>query len=106
MRAGHAHREVAERLAATERLEVRVEPGELDVLRAVVGLPRDAVGHVAARDLREDRLHVRVVEAEHREPVERDLVGELHEGFLHLLVRAVVIEVLGVDVGDDGDGRA
>ena len=50
-------------------------------------------------------LHVRVIEAEHREAVERDLLDELDERVLELLVRAVVVEVLGVDVRDDGDRR-
>ena len=31
-------------------------------------------------------------------------LGERHEGVLERLLRAVVIEVVGVDVGDQGDG--
>ena len=60
---------------------------------------------MAPLDPRQDLLHVRMIHAEDSEPVEGDPVGELHEGFLHVRVRAVVIEVLGVDVRDDGDGR-
>jgi hypothetical protein len=46
-----------------------------------------------------------MVEAHHRQPVERDPVREVDERLLQRLDRAVVIEVLGIDVGDDRDGR-
>ena len=85
---------------------MRLEALEARVLRAIVGLPRDAVGHVAPLDARQDLLHVRVIEAEDAEPVERNAVRELDERVLDVLVRAVVIEVLGVDVRDDGDRSA
>jgi hypothetical protein len=49
-----------------------------------------------------------VVEAHHGEAVEGDVLDEVFEGVLDLVEGAVVVEVLGVDVGDDGDeiGRA
>ncbi len=46
-------------------------------------------------------LDVGVIEAEHGEAVERDARRELDEGLLELVVRSVVIEVLGIDVGHD-----
>ncbi len=54
----------------------------------------------------EDVLHLRVIEAEHGEAVERHARRELDERALELVERAVVVEVLGVDVGDDADRRA
>ena len=44
-----------------------------------------------------------MVDAHHREAVERDVLDEGAEGLLHRLEGPVVVEVLGVDVGDDGD---
>ena len=47
---------------------------------------------------------MRVIETGHHQAVERHAVGEADERLLDVLVVAVVVEVLGVDVGDDGDG--
>ncbi len=46
-------------------------------------------------------LYLRMVEAEHREAVERDVLDEALEGVAHPVERAVVIEMIGVDVGHD-----
>ena len=73
--------------------------------RAQIGLRREAVGGDPAGHARQDRLHARVVEAEHREAPERDAVGEGGEGVLERREAAVVVEVLRVDVGHDGDHR-
>ena len=51
------------------------------------------------------RLHHRMIDAEHGEAVERDVLDELLEGAVHRLESAVEVEMLGIDVGDDGDGR-
>jgi hypothetical protein len=50
-------------------------------------------------------LHVRLVEAHDRGAVERHLVEEGDEGVAHCLEGAVVVEVLGVHGGDDGNRR-
>ena len=50
-------------------------------------------------------MNRRVIQTQHREPVERDLVHEVGERGVQRLERAVVIEVLGVDVRDDADRR-
>ena len=48
--------------------------------------------------------HFRIVDAQHRQPVERQAVQELGERRLHAgEVAAVVLEMVGVDVGDDRD---
>ena len=66
VRARHLHGEARPAARPTVGVEVRREALVAGVSRAVVGLPRDAVGHVAALDARQDLLHVRVVEAERR----------------------------------------
>ena len=48
-------------------------------------------------------LHLGMVDAHHREAVERDVLDEGAEGLLDRVEGAVVVEVLGVDVGDDRD---
>ena len=69
----------------------------------ISGLRAEAVGDVPAVNARQQILHVRVVEAQHRQAVKRHFLDELDEGVLQDLVRLVEIEVLGVDVGDDRD---
>ena len=66
-----------------------------------------AVGDHAPTDAGQDPLDVLVVEAEDGCAVERDLIDELGEGGFDFIDPAgVVVEVLAVDVGDDGeDGR-
>ena len=55
----------------TENVSQAVEDG---ILCAIIGLPRDAIGHVAAEIRRRDRLHVRVIDAEDGEAV-KDLLA-------------------------------
>ena len=105
MRSRHLDGELADGLAPSVRREERAQPLVAHVPGPVIGLVRDAVRHVAARHSRQDVLHVRVIDAQRRKPVEGDAVDELDEGVLDVLVRAVVVEVLGVDVRDDGDRR-
>ena len=56
-------------------------------------------------EARDHRLHHRMVDAQHREAVERDVVDEVLVGAVHRLDRAVMVEMLRVHVGDDGDDR-
>jgi hypothetical protein len=103
--AGHVHHELAEGFAPLERLESGGKAVVADGFRRVVGLGRNAVGDVAPRNAGQDVLHVRVIEAHHSEAIERDAARELDERVFDLFVRAVMIEVLGIDVRDHGDGR-
>src|SRR5262249_51447079 len=48
-------------------------------------------------------LDIRVVQADNHSAVERDLVDELDEGVADGVERWVVVEMLAIDVGDDGD---
>jgi hypothetical protein len=71
-----------------------------------VGVFAESVGDVRPRDLREQRAHDCVVGAEHRQPVERQVVQELDEARLELLeIAAMRREVVRVDVRDDRDHR-
>ncbi len=47
-----------------------------------------------------------MVDADGGEAVEGDVLDEVAEGLLDRVEVAVVVEVLGVDVGDHGDGGA
>ena len=69
-----------------------------------VGLRVLAVGDDAAvLDAADHPLHDRMVGAHHGEAVERHVLDEGAERLLHRGEGLEVIEVLGVDVGDDGD---
>ena len=105
VRAHHLHGELAQVHVAAERAEAGLEAVERDALEPVVRGVRAAVGDVALLEARQQRLHVGVIEAEHVEPVERHPVAELDERVLERVERLVVVHVLGVDVGDDGDRR-
>ncbi len=86
--ARHAHRELAQRLAAPVSPKLVLRPRKLDVPGRIVRLRRQAVGDVPAVDARQQVLHVRMVEAQHREAVKRHLLQERDEGLLHGLVRS------------------
>ena len=49
------------------------------------------------------RLHHRMIDAHHGKAVERHVLDEIAERVLHRLERLEVIEMLRVDIGDDGD---
>ena len=96
VRAHHLEHHFAEPLGPVEDGETRLECAQLHVVRAPVGLRRDAVRHVPLGQPRDQMLHDRMVDAHHGETVER---------LLQRVDSAVVVEVLGIDVGDHRDGR-
>ena len=49
------------------------------------------------------RLHHGMIDAHHGKAVERHVLDEIAERVLHRLERPEVIEMLGIDIGDDGD---
>ena len=86
----------------TEKLRLAVGVVEID--QADVGLRIFAVGDDAAvDDAAGQPLHDRMIGAHHHEAVERHVLHEGDEGVLHGLEGLEVIEMLGVDIGDDGD---
>ena len=54
-------------------------------------------------DLSDQQLHHRMVRAHHREAVERHVLDESAKRLLHRVEGLEVIEMLRVDIGDDGD---
>ncbi len=73
-------------------------------LAAHVGLGGKAIGdHPAVADPGDHRLHFGMIDAQHRRAVERHVLDEFDKGLLHRVEAAVVIEVFGIDVGDDRD---
>ena len=81
------------------RIEARLE-------RAHVRLRAEAVGDQAAvGDPAEQRLHLRMIDAQRGEAVERDVLDEGLERGAHGVEVAVELHVLGVDVGDHRDAR-
>ena len=78
-----------------------------DVDRPHLGLRAEPVGHDAAvLDAPDQALHLRVVDAERGDAVERNVLDEGAVGPAHRVEVAVELHVLAVDVGDDGgDGR-
>ena len=82
-----------------------VRPG-LDRRGPDIGLRTDAVGHQAAvRHVADQPLNLRVVDAERRETVERNVGDERFEGPPQIGERAIEVEMFGIDIGHDGDGR-
>ena len=84
--------------AARELVEGHVAGGD-------VGLSRESVCDQAALEHRDDALKVGVVQAENDRAVEGDLVGEANERFLDLFDVPILVEVFGIDIGQDGDER-
>ena len=86
--------------------ETRLQSLAHDIGRTHVGLLLDAVGHDRAIDARNHCRGHRIIGADHRESVERQVVQEIDEALLEALEIAFVrAEMIVVDVGDDGDHR-
>ena len=90
---------------AHDHLEPVAAGYRCDIDPAHVGLRREAIRHHAPiAHPRQDVLHFRMIEAQHRRAVEGHVLDELHKRVLHRIERAVMVEMLGIDVSDDGDG--
>src|SRR3546814_5557050 len=65
---------------------------------------RSAIGDDAAvADARNDRLHLGVIETEHRGAIKGHILDELDEGGLDRVEAAIMVEMFRIDVGDDRD---
>ena len=72
-----------------------------------IGLRIEAISDATAiRNARGQRLHFGMVGAQHGEAIERQVLDKRVEAFAQRFHRAVVIHVLGIDVGHDRDRRA
>ena len=100
---GDAQREAAEIGGAIADIELADKRAADDIGGLDIGLRGGAVGDGAAADLGQQALHIGVVEADDHGAVERHLVDELDEGGADVVERRVVIQMLAIDVGDDGD---
>ncbi len=77
---------------------------EIDVEQPHVGLRIFAIGDDAAvLDAADELLHGRMVEAHDREAIEGNIFDEGAEGFLDRVECIEMIEMFGIDIGDDGD---
>ena len=85
-------------------LEVRAAAHRGEIDQPHVGLRIFAIGDDAAiLDLADHALHHRMIDAHHGEAVERHVLDEIAERVLHRVEGLEMIEMLGIDIGDDGD---
>src|SRR6202000_3495605 len=84
--------------------ELRAAAGRTKIDQSRVGLRIFAIGDDAAiLDLADDGLYDGMIDAHHRKAVERNVLDKTAERVLHRLERLEMIEMLGIDIGDDGD---
>src|ERR1700676_2462513 len=98
------------RMRQTEKAEVfvfkreaklTVEAFQFYIADDQVCLARSAIRDDWALHIGKNGLHVRFVEAQNRGAIERDAVHKLNERVLDIRKRAVLVEVLAIDGGDD-----
>ena len=95
---------LARRPITDQRRKSSDAAGKVDVHEAHVGLRILAVGqNSAVFDLADEFLHGRMIEAHDREAIERQVSDQRQKGVLDGVEGLEVVEVLGIDVGDDGD---
>jgi hypothetical protein len=77
-----------------------------EIAGAQVGALIEAVGDRGARNARQQRGGARIVAADDRQPVERQVMQEVDEGLVQLLDSAAVGgHVVGLDIGHHGEHR-
>ena len=97
--------EEAEVFAFVGEAEFAAEALVLDIADDQVGLGGDAISNDGAFDVGDDGLDVGLVDAQDGGAVERYAIDELREGVLDVFEGVILIEMLAVDGGDDGDDR-
>src|SRR5580658_8852746 len=85
--------------------EFASQAAELDVADCQVRLAGGSVGYHRPLHTRQDRLHVGLVEAQNHRAVKWHAIDELQEHILNFLERVVMVQMLTVNGGDDGDHR-
>ena len=84
-----------------EAIPARIGP---DVDAADIRLEIEAVRHdIAIAHQTAHRLNFGMIDAQDRRAIEGDIVDELHEGGLHPVEIAIMVEMFGIDIGDDRD---
>ena len=104
--AGDVQRHAGEELAVAVDVELAVGADAVDVARVDVGLVGEAEGEELATQGREGVHGVAVVDVGDDLAALRHLGGEFAEGALHVLQVGEVVEVVGLNVEDDGYRRA
>src|SRR5580692_82065 len=94
--------EQAEVLASERQAELAIEAFQLYVADDQVRLARSAIRDDGALHVWKNSLHVWFVETQNRGAVEGDAVHKLNERVLNVRERAVLVEVLAVDGGNNG----
>ena len=85
---------------------MHLQPDLAHVHRAYFRRLGKTVGAHRAANVAEDGLHAFVINAQHRQPVKRQIVQEADKALLQVVkAAAVVFEVVGVNVGDDRHHR-
>ena len=92
-------------LAFVGQAKFAAEAIELDLTDDEVGLAGSAVRNDGALDTGNDRLNVRLIDAEDCRAAERNAIDELNERVLNVFERRVLIKMLAVDGSDDGNHR-
>src|SRR5690606_38240411 len=104
--AGHVDKYLQRLAAFAQDGEVGLHALLFDIHGADVGVFGLAVGDHLTVDLRQDIPHHRIIDAEHRQTVERQVVQEVDEGALQAVEVAFVGgHVIEIDIGDDGGHR-
>src|SRR5262249_26141691 len=79
--------------------------GRTEIRSRYIRLRRHTVCDESALYMRNDRLHVVIVETEHYASIERHFVDEADEVITDLADVFVVVHVLAIDIRHDGNGR-
>ncbi len=105
MNAGRGNRHGAQRLALTHDFEARRETVDDDFLGAQVGVGRHAIRDHRLANRGQQRAHIDAVDAENSRAIERHVIDEAQKRIAHAIDISIMIEVLGIDVGNDRERR-
>src|SRR5438093_3668642 len=98
--------EQAEVFASVSQPELAAQTFQLYIADHQIGLARDSIGNDGALHAGNDRLHVRLVDAEDGSTVKRHAIHKLDESVLNIFERGVLVEMFAINGGDDCDHRS
>src|SRR4030095_10468647 len=97
--ARHSKRDFADDIGAAPHSERRTKAVVVtNPMSRDISLRAQSVGHATTYKLWNYRLHIRIVQTEHRGAIERDLVDEVDKEFTKLVHDVVVVYVIAIDV--------
>ena len=97
--------EGAEIFALIGQPELAAQTFELHIANDQVGLARCSVGNDRALHVGDDGLDVGFINAKDRCTVKRHAIHELDESALNVFERSILVEMLAIDSGHDGNHR-